>query len=134
MPVPSSAPTVSPIITMSTVADSIPYTLPVAIIRWHLTTAATSTWALHMLQSTVLTVPGTTAVSTKGWPLIGGSTEGPTYLGGSTLAGGWEGCYIDFTINNWVNGVVLTTISGGHVSVIKAPPGLEWVRNKPPGY
>jgi hypothetical protein len=129
MPIPSSTPTASQVIYMSTVADALEYTIPVSVIRWHLTTAVTSTWGLQVLQSTVVQPTG----STVGWPIIGVSTA-TAFLGGSTGAGAATIGSVDYRIDNWLYGIVLTTRSGGFIEIFKAPPGLEWVRNKPPGY
>src|SRR5258706_206438 len=124
----SDARTMSPTITMSTQADAISYVLPIECIRWHLTTGASSTWALHMTQSTA------TAASTAGWPWIG--STGPVFLGGTPSTALFTAPtgngYLDFTINNWCFGAVLSTISGGFVEIIKGAPGRDWVINKPP--
>jgi hypothetical protein len=127
MAIPSSAATKSGIITMSTVGDALEYSLPVEIIRWHLTTAATTTWALGMTQTTAL------AGSTVRWPLIGTTTQ-TVGIEGSTATAGPRSAFIDFWIHQWVFGINLDTISGGFVSIIKGPQSEEWVRLKPPAY
>ncbi len=127
MPIPSSAPTAAPIIVMSTVADSIPYSLPVEIIRWHLTTAATTTWALQISQSTLL------SGSTVSWPVIGTTTVS-VGLEGSTATAGPRPAYVDYWIHQWCYGLVLNAITGGFVSIIKGPQSEEWVRLRPAGF
>lgn len=118
----TSAPVGSPVIVLTTAADSIAFPFPLQTIRWVLTSAVTSTWALQISQSTAVEPTGTTG----GWPLLGTSTASVT-LGGSTAAGAYAEGYVDYPINNWVYGAVLNTISGGHVEFIKGAPGVEWV-------
>lgn len=130
MPIPSSTPTASNVIFMSTVADALEYSIPVGIIRWHMTTAASSTWTLQITQSTVAQPTG----STIGWPIIGTTTQSLFISGSTGIVNTQMWGAIDFPINNWLYGAVLNVISGGFIEIIKAPPGLEWVRNKPPGF
>ena len=117
----SATGTPSPVLSLSTIGDQINYPIAVASIRWHLTTAASSTWALHVTQSSAC------AASTVGWPIVG--TTGPMYLGMSTAYG--IPPIIDLPVNNWCFGVVLSTIGGGFIEVIKGAPGLDWVRLRP---
>lgn len=113
MPLPSSAPTQSPVIQLSTVADSIPYPFWCQGIRWILTTDATSTWALAITQTTGCQ-PNT---STYAWPLVGSSTQA-VYLGGSTAAVA-GGTVVYFPVNNYVLGLAVPTITGGCIQVLK---------------
>ena len=129
MAIPSSAATVSPIIFMSTAADALEYTLPVSTIRWHMTTAATSTWTLAVTQSTVAQPSGTTV----GWPLIGTTTQSLFISGSTAIVNTQMNGIIDFPINNWLYGIVLVTISGGFIEVIKPPPACDWAIKKPAG-
>jgi hypothetical protein len=111
---------------MSTIADSVAFVFPLQSIRWYLTSAASSTWNLQILQSTAVEPTGTTF----GWPLIGTSTA-PYQLLVSTVDG--QSCpgFVDFTVNQWVFGAVLTNMSGGFVTLTKAPPGCDWVVKRP---
>ena len=121
MPYPTSTQTnyaIAKIYTMTTVADSMAYIFPVSFIRWNLTTAATSTWALHVTQSSAV------AGSTFGFPLIGHTTA-PYFLGGSTAAI-TNAMVVDFQVNNWVYGLVLSTITAGSISIHKAADGQDW--------
>ena len=126
MPIPASD-TKSPIIVIVSTTDPITVTLPVEIIRWHLTTAVTTTWALQVTQSTSL------AGSTVGWPLIGTTTQSVGVVG-STAAAAQGVSFIDYWIHAWVFGVVPTVMSGGFLSVIKGSQSEEWVRARPPGF
>ena len=127
MAIPSSAPTASQIITMSTVGDALAYSIPIEMIRWHLTTAATTTWALSVTQSTSL------AASTVAWPLVG-TTSQTVGIEGSTATAGPRPGWVDYYVHAWSYGVVLVAISGGFISVIKGQAGEDWVIRKPPAF
>jgi hypothetical protein len=114
---------ISRIISMSTVADSIANILPVDHISWHLTTGATSTWALHITQSSAV------AASTIAFPLVGATTQAH-YLGGSTAAVTYAPV-VTFPIQNWVFGLVISTMTGGSITVHLGPPGADWVIRRP---
>lgn len=118
----TSTPTGSPVIVLTTVGDSVAFPFPLQTVRWVLTTAVTSTWSLAIVQSTAVEPTGTTF----GWPIVGTSTASIT-LGGSTSGSALANGYVDYPINNWVYGAVLSSISGGHVEFIKGAPGIEWV-------
>ena len=114
MAIPSTYPGLSPVISISTAADGYFHVFYCQSIFWHLTTGATSTWALAVLQSSAV------AGSTVAWPLIGTSTQS-VFLGGSTAAliGPGPICY---PINNFVYGITVPTISGGLVQIVKGFP------------
>jgi hypothetical protein len=140
MPIPSTMTggLQSQIMTLAAAADLIGYTFPCSLIRWHLTTAVTSAWALQVTQcssvaSTLLAGTTTQTAYTVDWPLIGTTTQSIS-MGGSTAAGTPCDGFVDFPVNNWLYGLRLNALTGGFITVIKAPPGAEWVRNKPPGF
>lgn len=114
MPIPSTYPSQSPIIQFSTAADGYYHVFYCQTIRWNLTTAATSTWALAVCQSSAV------AGSTYAWPVIGSSTAS-LFLGGSTAALVSPGI-IEFRIDNYLWGITVPTISGGTLHVIKGNP------------
>lgn len=122
----TSAPTQSPIMTMTTPADSVAFTFPLAIIRWVFTTAVTSTWSLAMSQSSSV------AGSTAPWPLLGttASVFAPVVASTVYFPTGGLGA-VDFPIYQWVFGAVLTSISGGHVELIVGKANEPWVVQKP---
>lgn len=129
MPYPTSTQTnyaISRVYTMTTVADTMAYIFPVSFIRWNLTTAATSTWALHVTQSSAV------AASTYGFPLIG-PTSNAYYLGGSTAAI-TNAMIVDFPINNWVYGLTLATMTAGTISIFKGADGEDWVTKGRPQF
>jgi hypothetical protein len=122
----TSVPSAAPIMQMSTIADSVPFVFPLQSVTWYLTSAASSTWALQLLQSTAVEPTGTTFQ----WPIIGTSTA-PYQLLVSTVDGQLAPGFITFTINQWVFGAALTTMTGGFITLTKAPPGLDWVIKRP---
>lgn len=126
MPIPA-AETRSPIIILVSTTDIITtVSVPVHIIRWNLTTAVTTTWALQVTQSTVMS--GTTV----SWPLIGTTTVSAGVEGSTGIAGP-RPPFLDYRIDAWCYGVVPTVMTGGFLTIIKGNPGEDWVMRKPVG-
>ncbi|MFA5376790.1 MAG: hypothetical protein WC455_13660 [Dehalococcoidia bacterium] len=108
MPIPSSAPSKSAILQFSTAGDAYEYPIWVDRIRWTLTTAATTTWALAITQCTAV-YPN--SESTYAWPVIGSSTQSVFLEAVAPV--------VEFPINALLYGVSVPTLGGGLVQVIK---------------
>ena len=103
--------TKSNIITMSTILDEIVTPFYLKRIIWNLTTAATSTWGLHVQQSTVAS--GTT----YNWPLIGTSAVAFYNGGGHTTLTDKPMMVFDF--ETVVYGLILSSITTGSITIVK---------------
>jgi hypothetical protein len=101
----------SNIITMSTILDSIDVPFYLKRIFWNVTTAITSTWSLHVTQSTNVT--GTTYA----WPLIGTSAVA-VYPGCGHTTQGYA-ALAPFEFECVVYGLTLATMTTGSITIVK---------------
>lgn len=113
---PSSTPSDAHIsYTFSTVGLAMNYRVPIQHFIWAMTTAATSTWALHLSVATA--VSGTTDYTYFG-PLTAGSTGAGSLVPSMIIP--W---------NNWCDGITITAMTGGTLTAVRVPKlgeGYSW--------